>query len=523
MAQPITLPRWLKWTGIGLAALIGLLVIVAFVIDEPVRGYIEKQVNDQLKGYRLHIGKLDLHPLTMSVDLEDVTFIQTRNPEPPMARVPKWHASVQLTQLVQGKVVSDHVIERPAVHVTRPQAKSEAQESRQSTWQDTVRQLFPLEITVLKVQDAEITYFDHPKAQPLELSAVQVEAKNISNRGPEQDYPSTIHVEAQLFEEGHLTVDGTTNFLAKPFLGVNIDFNLARVPVQKLVGVTGRYNLILTDGVLDADGRAEYSPWNEAADIRNFVLDRLKGDYVYRSQPTDKARRAEAVAAAKTAKKKSDLVVMVKHGKVLNSELGFVNKSAKPDYRVFVTDLNAEVDNFSNELKRLQGGDAAVKVTGRFMGTGQTVLAGTFRPEKPDPDFDLDVRIVKTQLKSFNDVLRAYADLDLSKGAFSFFSELSIRNGQVNGYVKPMFKDVEAYDPAQDKDKALTQKAYEAVVGGVADLLKSREGERVAIETDVTGPVPNPRASTWQIVGTLIQNAFFKALLPELEKEYGKA
>ena len=42
-------------------------------------------------------------------------------------------------------------------------------------------------------------------------------------------------------------------------------------------------------------------------------------------------------------------------------------------------------------------------------------------------------------------------------------------------------------------------------------------------KSDVTGPVPNPRADTWQIVGTLIQNAFFKAILPGLEKEYGKA
>lgn len=523
MAQPITVPRWLKWTGIAIAVLAVLAVIAASLIDEPVRGYVERQVNQQLKGYSLHIGKLDLHPLTLSLDLENVRFIQDRNPEPPMAQVPKWHASVQWSTLLKGKLVSDHVIERPAVHVTRPQAKSELRDPRQSVWQDAVRQLFPLEINALKVQDADVTYFDHPKAQPLELTDVQFEAGNISNRSPEETYPSTLHLDAKLFNKGHITVDGTANFLAKPFLGVDVDFKLDGVPVENLIGVTGRYNLILKGGVLKAEGRTEYSPWKQTADIRDFVLDEVKADYVYRQHPKDEARRAEAAGAAKELKRKSELVVMVKHGKVLRSEFGFVNKSAKPDYRVFVTDLNAEVDHFSNELRRLEGGDAVVKVTGRFMGTGQTVVAGTFRPEKPNPDFDLDVRIVKTQLKSFNDVLRAYADIDISKGAFSFFSELSIKNGQVNGYVKPMFKDVEVYDPKQDTDKALTKKIYEAVIGGVADLLKNEERQQIAAETEVTGPVPNPRADTWQIVGTLIKNAFFKAILPGLEKEYGKA
>ena len=158
---------------------------------------------------------------------------------------------------------------------------------------------------------------------------------------------------------------------------------------------------------------------------------------------------------------------------MLHGELGFVNKSTKPEYRVFMTDVNAELDNFSNRLKELKEGDAVAKVTGLFMGTGRTVAAGTFGRENPDPAFDLDVRIVKTELKSFNEVLRAYANVDVSKGAFSFFSQLSVKNGQVTGYVKPIFGNVEVYDPKQDEDKAVTRKLYEAVIGGIVELLKN--------------------------------------------------
>ena len=142
---------------------------------------------------------------------------------------------------------------------------------------------------------------------------------------------------------------------------------------------------------------------------------------------------------------------------------------------------------------------------------------------QPNPDFDLDIQIVKTDMKAMNQVLRAYTDMDLSKGHMSMFSELSIKNGRVNGYVKPIFKEVEVYDPDQDADKAWTKKVYETVIEGVVELLKNEERQQVAAETDLSGPVPSPRADTWQIVGTLIRNAFFKAILPGLEKEYGKA
>ena len=40
-----------------------------------------------------------------------------------------------------------------------------------------------------------------------------------------------------------------------------------------------------------------------------------------------------------------------------------------------------------------------VKLTGAFMGTGNTVVSGTFRPEGKSPDFDLDIKIEKTQMR----------------------------------------------------------------------------------------------------------------------------
>ena len=98
----------------------------------------------------------------------------------------------------------------------------------------------------------------------------------------------------------------------------------------------------------------------------------------------------------------------------------------------------------------------------------------------------------------------------------SVFSEMTVKHGTVDGYLKPLFKDVVAYDPEQDKDKGLLTKIFEKTIDVASSVLKNSRGE-VATKADVAGPVENPQASTWEMVATLFSNAFFDAVLPGLE------
>ncbi len=66
--------------------------------------------------------------------------------------------------------------------------------------------------------------------------------------------------------------------------------------------------------------------------------------------------------------------------------------------------------------------------------------------------------------------------------------------------------------------KPLAKKVWEAVVGGVLGIFENQSRDEAATVTDLSGPVENPQANTWQIVGKLVQNAFFKAILPGFER-----
>jgi hypothetical protein len=122
-----------------------------------------------------------------------------------------------------------------------------------------------------------------------------------------------------------------------------------------------------------------------------------------------------------------------------------------------------------------------------------------------------------------NPLLRAYGKLDVVGGFFSVYTEMRVQNRAVRGYVKPLIRELDVYNESQDQEKNLFQKLYEAVAGGVSEILENIPRREVAAKADIAGPVENPQASTWQVLVTLIQNAFVKMILPGFERELGRA
>ena len=242
------------------------------------------------------------------------------------------------------------------------------------------------------------------------------------------------------------------------------------------------------------------------------------------SAPTAAAesRRAQDVSrAAREVTRDPRSALHVARFRLLDTEAGFVNRARDPGYRVFLSHGDLEVLNYSNDFRT---GDAKFKLSGRFMGTGAARASGTLRKESSaGPDFDLDAAIEDTPVTALNDLFRSYGKFDVSAGIFSFYSELKVARGHIDGYVKPLFRDMKVYDRRQDAEKSLFKKLYEKIVGGVAALLENRKTDEVATKADISGPVGNAGASTLQVIGRLIENAFFRAILPGFEEQVTRA
>jgi hypothetical protein len=75
------------------------------------------------------------------------------------------------------------------------------------------------------------------------------------------------------------------------------------------------------------------------------------------------------------------------------------------------------------------------------------------------------------------------------------------------------------YDPVQDRDKSLARKLYEKVVEGASKLLKNAPRKEVPTVASIFGPVEDVMAHTVEVVVKLLQNAFFKAILPGFDEQ----
>lgn len=509
------------WGGGCAAALVLALVVGSYFIDEPLRQYMERTLNAQLQGYTVRLPGLDFHPFGFSISLEDLTISQNAHPDPPVAEIPRLHASVHWRALLHARLVADFLFTQPKVHINRPQLHHEAADKvplKDEGWQAALESIYPLKINRFRIRDGDLTYIDDDPKRPLHVSRLNLVAENIRNvRAPERAYPSDIHLGGIIFDSGKLRVDGHANFLAAPYAGVDADLSLDHVELNYLKPILARMNLWVAAGTLWADGHVEYAPGTESVHLKKLAIRGVQLDYVHSAQ-TAAAEEARAAKVGHAAEKLSNApvaAVRVDQLHISDSTVAYVDHSWDPGYRVYLANSDLMIKNLSNQGR---DGPASVMFTGQLMGSGDSMVRATFEPVAKSPDLDVAVMIEGTQLRSLNDLLRTFGNFDVVAGQFAFYSELSIKNGEISGYLKPLLKGMQVYSRNQDAAKPVFHQLYEELVELLQSLLQNRRGE-VGTTVDISGKVSNPETSTWQVVFGLIKNAFFKALQPGFESQ----
>lgn len=513
--------RWWHWTILGLAVLVSLVAIGSFFVDEPLRQAIERRMNQSMKGYSASIGRLSFHPVGFSLTLYDLVFLQDAKPEPPVLHVPRLDASVQWRALLHRRVVANFSFESPSVYADRRQVETEAKDPTpldEHGWQDAFEAIYPLKINEVKIRNGRVTYVDAGPFKPLELREVNVKAENIRNvRSQEREYPSEFRVEGQVFEAGRVAVEGNADFLAEPHLGIKAAIALSGIELDYFKAITNRVNVTVRGGTLSAKGEVEYAPTIKVVDLEQATIRDVMIDYTHTPEYTGLAQKATVTTVETTKQVANDpgMVLRARDVQIINSTFGLVDKTATPAYRLFLSNADLSVKNVSNHGAE---GPAVVSVRGKFMGTGTTDAAVSFRPTPKGPDLDVAVKIEDTEMTSMNEVLRTYGKFDVVGGLFSFYSELSVKDGYLRGYLKPLMKDVRAYDPEQDRDKPWGRRMYERLITVVSRVLKNFPRKEVATRADIEGPVESPQTKILPAVGRAIKNAFFKAILPGFEE-----
>jgi hypothetical protein len=531
LQSPWNMTRRSAWkrTGIRLLLALGVLAVVLVLIDrgldEPLRRRMEKMMNARLQGYSVTIGRLDLHLWGGSLDLYGMKVAQSAFPEPPIADFARLTASVQWSALLRGRVVADIELDHPMLRVDLRQLGAESSDEtpvEDRGWQGAVEAIYPFKINELIVDDGELVYVDKDPERPLVLHRVAFQADNIRNIvSPDRTYPSEVMLRATVFDHGSLSLDGAADFLAEPHVGLRAHVDIQDVDLSFISPVLERFGMIAKQGTFGVRGDLEYGPRESSVIVDEMVIRGTQIDYLYKSAAEPKQEEA-AQAVAKAAGEANDAPELVTRLNVLrihDSTLRITNKAERPAYTIFWNHIDLVAENISNQP---EDGEAVARLTARFMGSGPMRADMTFLPSSESPDFRVALGIEDTDMRSLNDLFRAHGKFDVVAGRFSFFSEVRVHAGRIEGYVKPLFHGVDVFDPAQDAREGFWHKTWERVVGVASKILKNKKREEVATQMDISGSVENPRASTLQVVLNLVRNAFVKSILPGFEREAGQ-
>lgn len=517
----MTTRRWLLVAGALAALLLVASVVALFFVDEPLRRYTEAKMNASLTGYTVTIRKLHWSPINFSLDLRDTVIVQDQQPDPPVANIERLYASVHWRALLSGRVVGDILIAHPVVVLNLRQARAEIDDPtpvKDKGWQQALQAIYPLKINELRITGGDVTYHDDGPFKPLRVHDLEVTASNIRNVHSERGvYPSPMTLRARVFDAGSVTANGWADFLAEPYAAFMADITLDTIALDYFKPITNRYNLTVDKGTLSANGEVEIAPQFKSVKLWAATVDGIHVDYIHTPAQVGvgKAATRETIRAADRAQDPG-LQFQVDRLDIVKSNVGFVNRTTTPSYRVFLTDATASLTNLSS----LPSGETAVAtLRGKFMGSGPASAGFKLLPTRPGPDFDLAVQIDETDLPTMNDLLRAHGKFDVVAGHFSLYTELRARNRQVAGYVKPLFQDMEVYDAKQDRNKNLARKAYEAVVGAASKVLQNRPRDEVATRVELSGRLDNPNTSLIATIAGLVENAFFKAILPGFDAQ----
>jgi hypothetical protein len=189
-----------------------------------------------------------------------------------------------------------------------------------------------------------------------------------------------------------------------------------------------------------------------------------------------------------------------------------------PPVELYLSDVQAAIDNLTNIHDDIAPLVATVRAEALAMDHAKVEYVMKLDPAAYRPTVELAVRLRGLDVTKTNDLARAYGAFDFEGGWMDLVVELNILQGQIQGYVKPMFRDLKVLSLTEDvKDENALFLFWEALVGALAEVFENQPRDQFATKIPLRGDVGATRWSLLELVGNVLRNAFIRAYLPRLE------
>lgn len=188
---------------------------------------------------------------------------------------------------------------------------------------------------------------------------------------------------------------------------------------------------------------------------------------------------------------------------------------------VYLDHLNATVDDLTNINRSITPLLTTVTATGLAMDQAKFQFQMKLDPFSYNPSFQLGLRLIGLDITTTNDLIETYGGFNVKRGLFDLVVDVDCKEGEINGYVKPLFRNMVIFNLVQDvkEDKNVIQVFWQAIVGGASAVITNYNREQLGTLIPFTGSLNGPQIDYLGTIGNLLRNAFIRAYLPRLEQD----
>lgn len=136
---------------------------------------------------------------------------------------------------------------------------------------------------------------------------------------------------------------------------------------------------------------------------------------------------------------------------------------------------------------------------------------------KQMPDFDYNMRFTDLQLVKINPLARAYANIDFERGTMSLFSEMAMLDGKLNGYLKPLTKEMKIFKLNEHEGRSIGKFFTELVAQAGTAVLKNQKKDQVATRIPLNGTIDDVETAIWPTLFGVLRNAYIEAFRGEFD------
>ncbi len=228
---------WRRSRAAGIAVVVIVVLLVAGRVAMP---YILKtEINrelSRLSDYSGGVESVGVHLWRGAYSLENLRIMQRSGQvQRPFVAIRDIDFSLAWRELIHGRIVSDIVLDHPELNFVKGPTVASSQLSASRQWQDIVKDIFPIDITSLKITSGLVRFQDDTSQPKVDISLqnLDVLATGLRNRAtPEAgEFPAKIDLAADTLGDGKIRTSMSLEPLAlKPHFLVRMQLEGVSMP-----------------------------------------------------------------------------------------------------------------------------------------------------------------------------------------------------------------------------------------------------------------------------------------------------